>query len=89
MTITLWDDEAIEPGTFTGFTAAGTSVGGVTLSYENATGTECTAEPVDASITLNDVTATHLRGSLSAVVSGVGVSDVTITEGQFSVRRVN
>lgn len=61
----------------------------MTLSYENATGTEYTAEPFDASVTLNDVTTTHLRGSFSAVVSGVGVSDVTITEGQFSVRRAN
>ncbi len=72
--------------------SAGGSLVGVLVHYQDSGGTlyqPATSQPVDASVTITEITASRVRGTFTANLLSSGQVGLAVTDGQFLVARTN
>lgn len=91
MGLQVYDNKAIVPGTFSGYTISNSAIVGVLIGYQDTSGTQYTQGTTnsDAVITISELTATTVRGTFSGTLKAAGKSDISVTNGQFYVWRAN
>lgn len=92
--VQIYDNAQIGTGTWSGYNVdigTGTLIG-VIMHYRDASGTlyqQDTSTQSTDKVTITDVNATSVRGTFSGHLKAAGKPDLTISNGEFYVKRVN
>lgn len=91
ISLQVFDNKAIVPATFTGYSLSGSTFVGALIGYQDNTGTLYTQGAVtpNSTITITELTSAAVRGTFSGTVKATGKSDISITNGEFYVWRAN
>jgi hypothetical protein len=88
----VYHTQQITLGTYSGYELQAGGLAGVVIHYDPPGGVlhqTDTSGPVDATVTITEITGSRVRGTFSATISASGHADLAITEGAFSVARTN
>jgi hypothetical protein len=91
ISLQVYDNKAIVPATFTGYSLSGSTFVGALIGYQDKTGTLYTQGAVtpNSTITITEITSAAVRGTFNGTVKAAGKSDISITSGEFYVWRAN
>ncbi len=91
ISLTVYDNKAIAPGTFTGYTEDNSAFIGALIVYMDSNGkvySQMTSNS-DIKVVISQITATAVKGTFSGTLSSSDDSSISITNGEFYVWRVN
>jgi len=91
LSLTLYSDSPIDKDTYSGYSVVDI-VKGVVIGYlDPKTGATFTSggANVNATVTISDMNATTVRGTFQGVLKNNQHADITITDGEFIVKRNN
>lgn len=92
MSLSVFDNKAIVPGTFSGYSVSNGALVGILITYQDDSGTvyvQSTTTSSDAVINISEITATTVRGTFSGTLETSGKQTISVTNGQFFVWRAN
>lgn len=91
MSLQVYDNKTIVPGSFSGYTAANGALTGILITYQDQSGTVYSSATTnsDAVITISEITNTTVRGTFSGTMKSAGKPDISVTNGQFYVWRAS
>ncbi|MCB0501815.1 MAG: hypothetical protein KDD32_03975 [Bacteroidetes bacterium] len=86
----VYDGKAIEETIYSGYQSINGALVGALVSYNDGQNSYTQGGVnSDAIITIDDISATTVKGRFSCTVKSNGQSDINLTDGEFYVSRVN
>ncbi len=89
MDIEVFDSQAISKKEYSGYTTSGTILVGVLMSYDDSTGTLYSQAGDDVVVTITSIAYASISGTFSGTLKASGKPDMVITDGKFTVKRIN
>lgn len=92
ISLQVYSNAAITAGSYNGYSISSGIPIGIIIGYLDAGSGQLfnTAGAVtDASVTITEINSTHIKGSFSGTVKKSGQADISITAGEFYVKKIN
>ncbi len=89
MGLQVFDNQTISKKEYTGYTTSGTILVGVLMSYEDSNGTVYSQAGEDVKVTITSLAHESVSGTFSGTLKASGNPDMAITDGKFTVKRIN
>lgn len=88
--LSIYDDKPTSETSYSGYTVLNSSITyGVFIGYTDSNGTIYTQPGGDVIIRVNSITANSASGTFSGTLKAAGKADLVITEGKFTLKRLN
>ena len=89
MGLSVYDNKQISESDYTGFTASGMATVGALIGYQDDSGTLYSQAGNDVDIKISSITSDSVSGTFSGTLTATGKPNMVITEGKFTLKRLN
>ena len=89
MELQVFDNQDISKKAYVGYTTSGTILVGVLMSYTDRIGTLYSQAGENVVVTITSIAYASVSGTFSGTLKASGKPDMAITDGKFTVKRIN